>query len=207
LSISLLWVNTNLPENQLFPLMHPPEPPANQLLPTFLLPDSAPQADPSAFIAHTAVVLGSVTLGRESSVWFSAVIRGDIHSIHIGHQSNVQDGSVLHVADAHPCIIGDRVTIGHRAVVHACTVEDDVLIGMSATVLDGARIGAGSTVAAGALVPKGMQVPPRSLVLGVPAKVVRSLSDEEVAANTRLAYKYVEVSRRYLALREGGMNV
>ena len=123
----------------------------------------------------------------------------------VGARSNVQDGSVLHVSDDHACVLGERVTVGHRAVVHACTVEDEVLVGMGAVILDGARIGARSIIAAGALVTKSMQVPPGSLVMGAPAKVVRALTAEEQAANARLALKYVEVSRRYLAQDLGAL--
>jgi carbonic anhydrase/acetyltransferase-like protein (isoleucine patch superfamily) len=139
-------------------------------------------------------------MGEESSLWYGAVVRADINRITIGNQSNVQDGSVLHVSDDHACVIGDRVTVGHRAVVHACEVGDEVLVGMGAILLDGCKIGARSIVAAGALVTKGTQVPEGSLVMGSPARVVRSLSLEEQAQNARLAMKYVELSRRYLAL-------
>lgn len=166
----------------------------------FLIPEIKFTSDPTIFIAPGAVVIGAVDLGKESSIWFGSVLRGDINRISVGSQSNVQDGSVLHVSDDHACILGDRVTVGHRAVVHACTVEDEVLIGMGAIILDGARIGARSTVAAGALVTKNMQIPEGSLVVGSPARVVRSLTPEEQKANAQLALKYVEVSRRYLEL-------
>ncbi|GEP45674.1 gamma carbonic anhydrase family protein [Brevifollis gellanilyticus] len=172
---------------------------STQTLKNFLIPGTSPSVPETAFIAPGAVVIGAVELGVESSIWFGSVLRGDINRIIVGSQSNVQDGSVLHVSDDHACVLGDRVTVGHRAIVHACTVEDDVLIGMGAIILDGARIGARSTIAAGALVTKNMQVPPGSLVIGAPAKVVRALTPEEQAANTKLAHKYVEVSRRYLA--------
>jgi carbonic anhydrase/acetyltransferase-like protein (isoleucine patch superfamily) len=163
----------------------------------FLLPDTKFVSRDSVFIAPGAVVIGAVDLAEESSIWFGSVLRGDINRIIVGAQSNVQDGSVLHVSDDHACILGERVTVGHRAVVHACTVEDEVLVGMGAIILDGARIGARSIVAAGALVPKNMQVPPGSLVMGSPAKVVRPLTGEEQAANQKLALKYVELSRLY----------
>lgn len=168
-------------------------------LKNFLIPGARPSVHTTAFIAPGAVVIGAVELGSESSIWFGSVLRGDINRIIVGAQSNIQDGSVLHVSDAHACVIGDRVTVGHRAVVHACTVEDDVLVGMGAIILDGARIGARSTIAAGALVTKNMQVPPGSLVIGSPARVVRALTQAEQEANTKLAHKYVEVSRRFLA--------
>jgi gamma-carbonic anhydrase len=176
------------------------ESPENGLLPSFLLPESAPHAPSSVFIAPGATLIGAVHLGEECSIWYSSVIRADINRITLGAQSNVQDGCVLHVADANACEIGERVTLGHRAVVHACRVEDEVLVGMSATILDGAVIGARSIIGAGTVVPKGMIVPPGSLVVGTPGRVVRSLSVEEQAQNTRLALKYVQLSRRYLAL-------
>lgn len=173
-------------------------------LKNFLLEEEKPSVAADVFIAPGAVVLGAVEMGPGSSAWYGAVLRGDINRIVVGAQSNVQDGSVLHVSDDHPCVLGERVTVGHRAVVHACTVGDEVLVGMGAIILDGAQIGPRSTIAAGALVPKNMVVPEGSLVVGSPARVVRALSDEEQAANGRLALKYVEVSRRYLALGLGG---
>jgi len=177
----------------------PAEKPA-QNLKKFLLPDAAPSVHPSAFIAPGAVVLGAVEIGSESSVWYSSVLRGDINRIVLGHQTNVQDGCVLHVSDDFACVLGDRVTVGHRAVVHACTVGDEVLVGMGAIILDGAQIGPRCIIAAGALVTKGVVIPEGSLVVGAPAKVVRSLTPVEMAANAKLALKYVELSRRYLDL-------
>jgi gamma-carbonic anhydrase len=173
------------------------------ILKKFLLPEHQPSVHETAFIAAGAVVLGAVELASESSVWYGAVLRGDIHRIVVGEQSNVQDGCVLHVSDDYACVLGARVTVGHRAVVHACTVDDEVLVGMGAILLDGAVIGARSIIAAGALVTKGMVVPEGSLVIGSPARVVRPLSLEEQAANARLALKYVEISRRYLAMELG----
>lgn len=143
------------------------------------------------YIARTACVLGDVTLGDHSSVWYGAVLRGDINRIVVGAYSNVQDNAVLHLADDHPCLLGDWVTIGHSANVHACTVEDECLIGIGATVLDGAVIGKQSIVGANALVPPGMVVPPGSMVLGTPGKIVRSLSDTERAGLKHWAQKYV----------------
>jgi hypothetical protein len=176
-------------------------------LKNFLIPDSKPFVADDVFIAPGAVVIGAVELHAESSVWYGAVLRGDINRIVVGAQSNVQDGSVLHVSDDHACILGERVIVGHRAVVHACTVGDEVLVGMGAIILDGAKIGARSIIAAGALVTKNMLVPEGSLVVGSPARVVRALAPEEQMANARLALKYVEISRRYLALGLGGMPV
>jgi carbonic anhydrase/acetyltransferase-like protein (isoleucine patch superfamily) len=138
-----------------------------------------PQVDPEAFVAPTASVVGDVTLHEGASVWYGAVVRGDIEKITVGARANVQDNVTLHADPGFPVSIGERVSIGHNAVVHGATVEEDCLIGMGATVLNGAVIGAGSLVAAQALVPQGMVVPPGSLVAGVPAKVKRALSEEE----------------------------
>lgn len=178
---------------------------SHQALKKFLLPDARFTSHDSVFIAPSAVVIGSVTLAEESSLWFGAVLRGDINHIIIGAQSNVQDGSVLHVSDEHACILGERVTVGHRAVVHACTVGDEVLVGMGAIILDGASIGPRSIIAAGALVTKGTQVPEGSLVMGSPARIVRPLSAEEQMANQKLALKYVELARRYRCLDVASM--
>lgn len=143
------------------------------------------------YLASTAVVLGDVTLGDHSSVWYGAVLRGDINRIVVGHHSNVQDNAVLHLADDDPCRVGNWVTIGHSANVHACTVEDECLIGIGATVLDGAVIGAQSLVGAGALVTPRTVIPPGSLVVGSPARVKRALSPEERAGLRHWAQKYV----------------
>ena len=190
----------------LFASFHNPKilPSAMDPLKKFLLPDSRPSVAAEVFIAQGAIVLGAVVLREQSSVWYGSVLRGDINRIIVGVQSNVQDGSVLHVSDDCACVLGERVTVGHRAVVHACTVGDEVLVGMGAVILDGAHIGARSIVAAGALVTKNTVIPEGSLVVGSPARVVRSLSAEEQKANAKLALKYVEVSRRYLAMGLGG---
>lgn len=166
----------------------------------FLLDQVHPFVPATAYVAAGAVLIGDARLGEQASLWFGSVLRADINRIEVGAQSNVQDGSVLHVSDDCACVLGERVSVGHRAVVHACTVGDEVLVGMGAILLDGAVIGARSIVAAGALVPKGMQVPEGSLVLGSPARVVRALTAEERAANARLALKYVELARRYREL-------
>src|SRR5260370_14847497 len=142
-------------------------------------------------IAQGAVVLGDVTLGDYSSVWYNAVARGDINRIAIGHHSNIQDNSVLHLADDFPCILGNYVTVGHGAIVHACTVGDEVLVGMGSTIMDGAVIGEQSVIGAGAVVTQGTKVPPGSLVLGTPAKVIRVLTQEERAGLISWAQKYV----------------
>lgn len=150
-----------------------------------------PSLGKGVYIASSAVVLGDVTLGDFSSVWYQAVLRGDINRIAVGHHTNIQDGSVIHLADEYPCVIGNWVTVGHSAIVHACTVGDEVLVGMRATILDGAVIGEQSLIGAGAVVTQGMKIPPGSMVLGMPAKVTRALSAEERAALKGWAAKYV----------------
>ncbi len=157
-----------------------------------------PRIDSSAFVASNAVVLGDVTLGEEASVWFNAVLRGDINSITIGPRSNIQDGSIVHVADDFPTVVGELVTCGHRAILHACTVGDEVLVGMGATLLDGVEVGARSIIGAHALVTQHTKIPPGSLVLGSPAKIVRTLDQTEQAELKYWATKYIDVSRRYL---------
>lgn len=162
--------------------------------------DAYPTFDDSNFIAPSADVIGDVQLGRNASVWFNAVVRGDVNWIRIGEASNVQDNAVVHVTHGTaPTRIGDYVTIGHSAVVHGCTIEDNVLIGMGAVVMDHAVIGEGSIVGARALVTARTEVPPRSLVLGSPAKVVRPLTDEEAATVRPYADHYV----RYGAIYRG----
>lgn len=143
------------------------------------------------YLAKTAVVLGDVTLGDASSVWYGAVLRGDINKIVVGHHSNIQDNAVLHLADDFPCVLGNWVTVGHSAVVHACTVGDECLIGMGAVILDGAEIGEQSIIGARALVTQGTKIPPGSMVLGSPAKVVRPLTPEERNGLKWWADKYV----------------
>ncbi|WP_093801994.1 gamma carbonic anhydrase family protein [Streptomyces sp. Wb2n-11] len=156
-----------------------------------------PRTDPSAFAAPTSVVIGDVTLGAGASVWYHAVLRADCGPIVLGVDSNIQDNCTVHVDPGFPVTVGDRVSVGHNAVLHGCTVEDDVLVGMGATVLNGAHIGAGSLVAAQALVPQGMRVPPGSLVAGVPAKVRRELTDEEREGIKLNAAMYVELARSH----------
>ena len=150
-----------------------------------------PKIDPSAYIAEGATVIGAVDLKRDVSIWHSAVLRADINSITIGEGSNIQDGSVVHLADDFGVSIGKYVTVGHSAVIHACTIQDECLIGMNATILDGAIIGKQSIIGANALVTKGTQIPGGSLVLGSPAKVVRPLTKEERLSIKPWAEKYV----------------
>lgn len=156
-----------------------------------------PKVHQEAFTAPTAVVIGDVTLNAGASVWYGAVLRGDVERIAVGASSNVQDNCTLHADPGFPVTVGERVSIGHNAVVHGATVEDDCLIGMGATVLNGAVIGAGSLVAAQALVPQGMQVPPGSLVAGVPAKVRRRLTHEEREGITLNGTMYAELARAH----------
>jgi carbonic anhydrase/acetyltransferase-like protein (isoleucine patch superfamily) len=151
-----------------------------------------PTVDPSAYVDLSAQVIGDVHLGAESSIWMNAVIRGDVHRIRIGARTNVQDGAIVHVqSGTHPTTIGDEVTIGHGAIVHGCTVEDRCLLGMGATLLNGVTVGAESIVAAGSLLPEGFRVPPRTLVMGTPARIRRHLTDADVAAIRGYAANYV----------------
>lgn len=157
--------------------------------------------DPTAFIAPTAVVLGEVTLGADSSVWYQAVLRGDLAPIVIGPETNIQDGTIVHVDTGAACIIGRRVGVGHRAILHGCEVEDECLIGMGAVVLNRVRVGTGSVVAAGAVIPEGMVVPPGSLVMGVPGRVVRPVDAELRQRIADTWTHYVEVARQHRAGR------
>ena len=149
-----------------------------------------PTLGQNVYIARGAAVMGDVTLGDASSVWYNAVLRGDINRIVVGHHSNIQDNAVLHLADDFACIIGNYVTIGHSAIVHACTVADECLIGMGAVILDGAELGPQCLVGARALVTQGVKIPEGSLVLGSPARVARSLTPEERAGLKHWAEKY-----------------
>lgn len=158
-----------------------------------------PQLDGSVFVDQSAQVIGDVVIGAESSVWMQVVVRGDVHGIRIGARTNLQDGTIVHaMRDTHPTMIGDEVTIGHGAIIHGCTIEDRCLIGMGAIVLNGAVIGSESIVAAGALVTEDQVVPVRSLFLGSPGKVRRSLSDDEVASILDLAERYVGYRLDYM---------
>jgi carbonic anhydrase/acetyltransferase-like protein (isoleucine patch superfamily) len=143
------------------------------------------------YVARGAVVVGAVDVGDYSSIWYNAVLRGDINQIVVGHHTNVQDNAVLHLADEHACRVGNWVTVGHAAVLHACSVEDEVLVGMGAVILDGAQVGAQSIVGANALITQRTRIPAGSLVLGSPARVVRQLSLEERVQIRSWAEKYV----------------
>ena len=157
-----------------------------------------PRVEAAAFIAHDAVVIGDVALGKGSSVWFGCVVRGDVHRIVIGAETNIQDLTVVHVTGGlHATTIGDRVTVGHRAILHGCTVHDRCLVGMGAIVLDGAVVGPGAIVAAGAVIPPGATIPPGMLAMGAPAHVVRPVTPSEDASIDESAAKYVELAQTY----------
>ncbi len=161
-----------------------------------------PRIHPSSFVAWNADVIGDATLEEDSSVWFSAVVRADVAAVHIGKRSNIQDGAVVHVDEGIACTIGDDVTVGHRAVLHGCTVGNGCLIGMGAVVLDKAVIGEQSVVGAGALVTQGKTFPPRSLIVGSPAKAIRTLGDEDVAAIAQNAGLYVQLAKKAARYKE-----
>jgi carbonic anhydrase/acetyltransferase-like protein (isoleucine patch superfamily) len=161
----------------------------------------APDIDPEAFVAPTAVVVGKVVLRPRASVWYGAIVRADSELIEIGEDSNVQDGSTLHSDPGYPLVLGRGVTVGHNVVLHGCRVEDDVLVGMGSTVLNGAHIGSGSIVAAGAVVMQGMEVPPNSLVAGVPAKVRRETTEDDRTAIRQNAKNYTDRFDRHRAVR------
>lgn len=156
-----------------------------------------PRIDKSVFVAPNATVIGNVSIGANSSVWFGAIVRGDSNSIKIGERTNVQDMCILHVDHKNSVSVGDDVTIGHRALLHGCVVKDRVLVGMGSTVMNGAVIGEDSIVGAGALVTEGMVVPPRSLVLGIPAKVKRELTPAEAEGVSQAARHYLEYVKMY----------
>lgn len=156
------------------------------------------QVDESAVVLQGAVVVGDVAIGKDSSVWYNAVLRGDCNCIRIGDRTNIQDNSVVHVGMNQPAIIGNDVTVGHSAIVHGCTIEDNVLIGMGSIVMDGAHIGRDSIIGAGALVTQNTQIPAGVLALGCPAKPIRRLSEEEIARNKFSAEEYVKHARAAL---------
>jgi carbonic anhydrase/acetyltransferase-like protein (isoleucine patch superfamily) len=160
---------------------------------------TSPRVHPTAFVDASAQVIGDVEIGEESSVWMCVVIRGDVNSIKVGKRTNLQDGTIVHaMTGTHATSIGDNVTVGHAAVIHGCTIEDQCLIGMGAILLNGAHVGAGSIVAAGTLVVEGQKVPPRSLVMGSPGKVKRLLTHAEAADIQRYADHYVGYRLDYL---------
>ena len=156
-----------------------------------------PTIHPTAFVAPSADVIGAVRLASASSIWFSCVVRGDVNRIAIGEATNIQDGSILHVDDDHPCVIADHVHVGHHANLHACRVERGAMIGIGAIVLSGARIGSGAIIGAGSVVLEGARIPPGMLAVGVPAKVVRRVTARDRAYIARWLAKYVRLAREY----------
>jgi len=175
---------------------HPPRMTFDERLRRHL--DRTPVIHPTAFVAPSADVIGDVTIGENASIWYQTVLRGDINSIVIGANSNIQDGTVIHLADDYGVEVGEFVTVGHQAMLHACKIEDEVLIGMGATILDGAEIGARSIIGASALVTGRTKIPPGSLVLGSPGKIVKTLDLEAQKSVRHWAEKYVALSRRFL---------
>lgn len=169
-----------------------------------LIPDHHPRVHPSAWLAPGATVIGDVRLAAESSVWFSSVVRADLARIAVGEASNIQDGCVVHADPDFPVTVGERVSVGHRAVLHGCTVGDDTLVGMGAIVLNGACIGSGAIVAAGSLVAPGVRIPDGCLAMGSPAKVVRETTPAEREATAANARHYVELMRGHRAGPEAG---
>ncbi len=151
----------------------------------------------AAFLAPTATIVGDVSIGRDASVWYGAVLRGDTETIEIGAESNIQDLSMVHADPGAPCRIGQRVGVGHRAILHGCVIEDLCLIGMGAVLLNHAHVGTGSVVAAGAVVPEGMQVPPGSVVMGVPARIVRAVDPVLAERIAGTWSRYVALGRRH----------
>ncbi|MEM8664106.1 MAG: gamma carbonic anhydrase family protein [Pseudomonadota bacterium] len=168
-------------------------------MPTYALEGVTPELAPGHFVAPTAVLIGRVRLAAEASVWWNAVLRGDNEWIEIGARSNVQDNAVCHTDMGAPLTVGAGVTVGHSAILHGCTVGDDCLIGMGATVLNHATIGPECLIGAGALVTEGKTIPPRSLVIGSPGRVVRALTADDIAAIKASAARYVENAARYAA--------
>ena len=160
--------------------------------------DKKPQVGKGVFIASSANINGDVILGNDVSIWYQVVIRGDINQIVIGDGSNIQDGTVIHVADQHAVKLGRNVVVGHQATIHACTIGDGCLIGMKSTIMDGAEIGEGCIIGAGAVVSPRMKVPPRSIVLGLPGKIKREVTEEEYLNILQLADKYIRLKNIYL---------
>ena len=157
-----------------------------------------PRIHETAYVTDDAIIIGDVEIGAESSVWFGSILRGDVNYIRIGERTNVQDGSIIHVSSkTHPTVIGDEVTLGHRVTLHGCCIESGCLIGIGAIILDGARIGEKSLIAAGSLVTPDTQIPPKSLVMGSPAKVKRKLTDEEIYNLARFWQNYTKLLTVY----------
>lgn len=160
-----------------------------------------PNIGKNVFIAPTAVLIGDVRIGDYASIWYNTVLRADLNRIEIGAYSNIQDGVVIHLEKEQPCIVGKYVTVGHIAMLHGCIIEDDCLIGIQSTILTGAKIGKGSIIAAGALVPEGKIIPEKSLVMGIPGKIVRTLTDEDYSGHQG-ALNYIHYSKSYMKMQE-----
>jgi gamma-carbonic anhydrase len=161
--------------------------------------DKTPLIHPRVYVSDNAMVIGDVEIGEDSSIWFGSVIRGDVNYIRIGARTNIQDHTIIHVnTGTHPTILEDEITVGHRATLHGCYVESGCLVGIASTILDGARIGRNSLVAAGSLVTPNTQIPPRSFVMGAPARVKRELIDEELAGMVKNWQHYVELKDEYI---------
>ncbi len=158
-----------------------------------------PKIDPSVFVAPTASVIGRVEIGRGSTVWFGAVLRGDINRIRVGKRTNIQDNAVVHVEEDRDCVIGNGVIVGHQATIHACRVGDDALIGIGARILNGSVVGKGALVASGAVVLEGTRIPPYSLAVGIPARVVRKLTAKEIARHRKSSAGYVRLGAWFAA--------
>ncbi|MDD4569505.1 MAG: gamma carbonic anhydrase family protein [Tepidanaerobacteraceae bacterium] len=156
-----------------------------------------PKIHESCFIAPTADVIGDVTIGEKSSLWYKTVLRGDVNKIKVGSYTNIQDGTIVHVAGECPTIIGNNVTIGHGAIIHGCTISDGAFIGMGAIILDGAVIGEGALIGAGALVTEGKEIPPYTLAVGMPAKVIKRLTDEYMEMTKNRASEYAKLAQTY----------
>ena len=161
-----------------------------------------PKIDSSVFIAKGAVVLGNITIAKDCSIWYNATIRSTLTPITIGEGSNVQDNAVIHVGEAHPTSIGSYVSIGHGAIVHGCTIEDNSLIGMGAIILNGAKIGKNCIIAAGALIPQNKEIPDNSLVMGCPGKIVRQVTEKEIESNRSNAEHYITERLTYAVLEQ-----
>ncbi len=162
-----------------------------------------PQVGPGVFVAEGAHVIGDVQIGEQSSVWFNSVLRGDINRVVVGHHTNIQDLSICHVADDYACVVGNYVTVGHRVILHGCTVHDEVLIGMGAVLMNGVVVGEQSIIGAGALLTEGLDVPPGSLVYGAPAKIISKLGEKERGQIKGWAEKYCRVAASYLTGKSG----
>lgn len=164
--------------------------------------DKVPSIHPDVFVAWNAEVAGDIELAEDSSVWFNVTIRADIGAVRVGRGSNIQDGTIIHVETDSPCLIGEHVTVGHNAILHGCVIEDNCLIGMGAIVLDKARIGKGSVVGAGALVTQGKEFPPNSLIIGSPARAVRTIGQEDAERMRHNNERYIAMAKKAKTWRE-----